>query len=249
MVITSHMLHHELGIDSVIADYFANQRPVPQQNLFWKNKLIYLYAGFGTLTIPIVFDLQNKLGIDHEQLLNNEHVLLMEQGFDLLRRFEDKMIDQKAFLQGCKDLLSGKVKQTRLAEDLFSVFSGAKPSCFPLDQTSAALSRSDMFLFTLVDLPLSDTWVPKFIPYWYAVARPILIFDDFVDLASDRLSGESENVIIEFGNDRHAIQKAFALGLADITLLAGINAKLADFMRKKLEKCLQLKYIQSQLKA
>lgn len=248
MVVTSHMLH-DLGIDAVIADYFANQRPVPQQNLFWKNKLIYLYAGFGTLTIPIVFDLQNKLGIDHEQLLNNEHVLLMEQGFDLLRRFEDKLIDRNDFLQGCKDLLSGKIKQARLAEDLFSVFSEQKPSYFPLDQTSPALSRSDMFLFTLVDLPVSDTWVTEFIPYWYAVARPILIFDDFLDLETDRLSGESENVIIEFGNDRNAIYKAFELGLADITLLANINAKLAGFMRRKLEKCLQLKYIQSQLTA
>ena len=106
-----------------------------------------------------------------------------------------------------------------------------------------------MFLFTLVDLPVSDTWVTEFIPYWYAVARPILIFDDFLDLETDRLSGESENVIIEFGNDRNAIYKAFELGLADITLLANINAKLAGFMRRKLEKCLQLKYIQSQLTA
>lgn len=247
MVVTAHMLHHDMGVDEEIANYFANQRPVPQQNLFWKGKHIYLSAGFGTLTIPLVYDLQLKMGVDKADLLHDAHVSLMEAGFDLLSRYESGFIDLSAFLHACKLLLSDKIKQQHIVEDLFSFFSGNMPAYFAFDRHHVSLARSDMFLFTLADLNVSDEWVTAFLPYWYAVARPILIMDDFVDLEDDRLSGEKENVIIELGNNREAIYKAFELGMDDLHRLATINAKLEKHIMLRLEQCMNKKYIRAQL--
>ena len=81
MVITSRKLQDQLGVNSRIADYFANERPVPVNNLFWKNKRIYISGGFGFLTIPLAFDLIHKSGVPLELLLNDEHVSSMEKGF------------------------------------------------------------------------------------------------------------------------------------------------------------------------
>lgn len=247
MVVTAHMLHHDMGVDEAIADYFANQRPVPQQNLFWKGKHIYLSAGFGTLTIPLVYDLQFKLGLDKAALLNDAHVALMEAGFDLLCRYENGLMDLPGFLDACKLLLTGNVRQQHLVEDLFSFFSNKTPVYFALDRDHASLARSDMFLFTLADLNVSDEWVAAFLPYWYAVARPILIMDDFVDLDEDRLTGESENIIIELGNNREAIYKAFEMGMKDLEQLATVNEKLATNILLRLQHCMNKKYIRAQL--
>lgn len=247
MVVTAHMLHHDMGVDEEIANYFANQRPVPQQNLFWQGKHIYLSAGFGTLTIPLVYDLQFKMGVDKADLLHDTHVTLMEAGFDLLSRYESGFIDLPGFLQTCKLLLADKVKQQHLAEDLFSFLSGNMPAYFEFDRQHLSLARSDMFLFTLTDLNVSDEWVKVFLPYWYAVARPILIMDDFVDLEDDRLTGEKENIIIELGNNPEAIYKAFELGMDDLHRLATINEKLAKHIMLRLQQCMNKKYIRAQL--
>ena len=247
MVVTAHMLHHDMGVDAEIADYFANRRPVPQQNLFWKGKHIYLSAGFGTLTIPLVYDLQFKMGLDKTALLNDAHVDLMEAGFDLLSRYENGLMDLPAFLNACKLLLADKVKQQHLVQDLFSFFSNKTPAYFAFYRDHASLARSDMFLFTLADLDVSDEWVAAFLPYWYAVARPILIMDDFVDLEEDRLTGEKENIIIELGNNREAIYRAFEMGMKDLDRLATVNEKLAKHIQLRLEYCMNKKYIRSQL--
>ena len=247
MVVTAHMLHHDMGVDEAIADYFANQRPVPQHNLFWKGKHIYLSAGFGTLTIPLVYDLQLKMGVDKADLLHDAHVALMEAGFDLLSRYENRFIDLPGFLQACKLLLAGKIKQQHLVQDLFSFFSNTSPVYFAFDRNHASLARSDMFLFTLADLNVSDEWVTTFLPYWYAVARPILIMDDFMDLEEDRLTGEKENIIIELGNNPEAIYKAFEMGMDDLHRLATVNEKLAEHIMLRLQQCMNKKYIRAQL--
>lgn len=247
MVLTAHMLQTNLGIHPTIADYFANQRAVPANNLFWEGKRIYLSAGFGFLTIPIVFDLQHRMGIPLEALLSDAHVTLMEQGFDKLKQYENKSLDMFSFLEECKLLLQDKIVQHHLATDLFNRLSGKKAVYFQFEEKHKALARSDMFLFTLVDLHITDEWVHQFLPIWYAAARPILLFDDFVDLEEDRQTGETENTIIELGNDKAAILQAYEMGKVDIQRLSAVNKQLSEFLQNKLDGCMQRRYIQEQL--
>ncbi len=246
MVITSRILQDRLGIDSEIADYFANNRPIPANNLFWGTKRIYISAGFGFLTIPLSFDLMFKLGISKELLLNDEHVRIMEQGFDKLKRYENKEYSLKQFILACEELLNEKIKQQHLASDLFSVFNGQIPTYFQFEQTNKSLARSDSFLFTLVDLDITDEWVEKFLPYWYSLARPILLLDDFKDLEEDRRDGD-ENTIIELGNNKEAILKAYEMGVNDLASLGEINPKLSKFMQPFLKEALEYDHIAKEL--
>lgn len=246
MVITSRKLQDKLGINAAIADYFANERAIPQDNLFWRNKRVYISGGFGFLTIPLVYDLLYKLGISEDVLLQDDHVTMMEKGFDRFMRYEHNEYSFEVFLQEMQTLLNGKIKQQKLADDLFALLKGGKATHFKFETTHKALARSDSFLFTILDLPITDSWVEHFLPYWYAVARPILLLDDFKDLEEDRIKNE-ENTIIELGNNSKAIEAAYEMGLADISIIETINPLLAKFMQTMLKESLLYDHIQKEL--
>ncbi len=246
MVITSRKLQDQLGINSRIADYFANERPVPANNLFWEKKRIYISGGFGFLTIPFAFDLIHKLGVPLELLLNDEHVSLMEIGFDKLKRYESREISYDQFLENCQQIWESGLKQKKLAEDLYLFLSGRVPQQFKFETKHKALARSDAFLFTIVDLDLTNEWVEHFLPYWYSLARPILLLDDFKDLVEDRQNND-ENTIIELGNNAEGIRAAYELGLKDIEKLSTINPKLAKYLLNSLKESLQYDHIKTEL--
>ncbi|MBP6686249.1 MAG: hypothetical protein KA160_00220, partial [Lacibacter sp.] len=211
-----------MGINSEIAHYFANERKVPADNAYWKNKRIYISMGFGFQAIPFMFDLLHKCGISTDVLLLDDHVTLMEKGFDKVGRYESNEITFSEFLMECKLLLQGKVKQPHLAADLFALFSGRETTYFEFETTHKALARSDSFLFTLVDLDVTDKWVSTFLPVWYSLARPILLLDDFKDLEEDR-NNANENMIIELGDNKQAVEKAYEFGLQDLVKLSKVN--------------------------
>lgn len=246
MVITSRKLQDLLGVNSKIADYFANERSVPENNLFWQKKRIYISGGFGFLTIPFAFDLIHKLGVSTDLLLTDAHVTLMENGFHELKRYENGEISFERFLTECKVLWQPALKQKKLASDLNSVLLGKGSAYFKFETTHKALARSDAFLFTLVDLDLTDEWVADFLPYWYSLARPILLLDDFKDLVEDR-QNKDENTIIELGNDTNAIHAAYNMGIKDLELLSAVNPKLAKYMQAFLNESLQYEHIQAEL--
>ena len=246
MVITSRKLQDSMGICPEIADYFANNRAIPTDNLFWEKKRVYIASGFGYLTIPLMFDLVHKLGVPAEVLLDDGHVTLMEKGFHNLKRYEKGEIAFEEFLDSCQALLAGKIKQVKLTSDLFDLFSGKPPMFFKFETNHKALARSDSFLFTLVDLELTDEWVTKFLPVWYSLARPILLLDDFKDLIEDRQTKDS-NTIIELGNNSNAIKAAYQLGVDDLNVLSSINPKLSEFMLLMLNDALRYKHIQSEM--
>lgn len=246
MILTSRKLQDSLGINSSIADYFANERPIPANNLFWKNKRIYISGGFGFLTIPLAFDLIHKLGVPLNILLSDEHVSLMENGFHELKRYENCEISFAQFLVNCKQLWGALVKQKKLADDIYKVLSGKEAQFFKFETAHKALARSDAFLFTLVDLELTDEWVEQFLPYWYSLARPILLLDDFKDLVEDRRNND-ENTIIELGNNADGIRAAHELGVKDLEKLSTINPKLAKYMLSFFKESLQYDHIQTEL--
>jgi hypothetical protein len=235
-----------MGINSEIAHYFANVRNVPANNLFWKNKRIYLSSGFGFLTIPFIFDLVHKAGVPLTELLNEEHVSLMEHGFDKLKQYENNEISFPSFIEACAALLQGKIRQQHLASDLFAVLSGKEAHYFSFEKEHKALARSDSFLFTLVDLQVTDEWVTGFLPVWYSLARPILLLDDFKDLQEDRFH-KDENTIIDLGNDGAAIQKAFEMGIRDCDVLATVNPQLSKHMKRLLNDSLLYDHIVKEL--
>ena len=246
MVITARKLESEMGINSEIAHYFANERKVPAENLFWKNKRIYISIGFGYLTIPLMFDLVHKCGVPTDVLLEDAHVSAMEHGFDKLKRYENNEITFPDYINECKLLFDGNIKQQHLTDDLFALFSGKETRYFQFETKHKALARSDAFLFTIVDLDLTDEWVHSFLPIWYSLARPILLLDDFKDLVEDRNNSE-ENTIIELGDNGKAVAEAYALGMADVEILSKVNPQLGKYMAQFLKEALRYEHIRSML--
>lgn len=246
MVITARKLESEMGINSEIAHYFANERKVPADNLFWKGKRIYISIGFGYLTIPLVFDLVHKCGVPVNTLLQDAHVSAMERGFDKLKRYENNEITFLEFIDECKILFQKNIKQPHLADDLFAVFTGKAPKHFQFETKHKALARSDAFLFTIVDLDLTDEWVHSFLPVWYSLARPILLLDDFKDLVEDRTNCE-ENTIIELGDNGKAVADAYELAMTDIEILSKINPQLGKYMAQFFKEALWYEHIRSML--
>ena len=246
MVITSRKLEFELGINSEIAHYFANERKVPADNAYWRNKRVYISFGLGFQAIPFMFDLVHKCGISTDILLQDEHITLMENGFDKVGRYENNEISFDEFLLQCKGLLNGRIKQFHLASDLFAVLSNNDTKYFEFETKHKALARSDSFLFTLVDLDLSDEWVKNFLPLWYSLARPILLLDDFKDLEEDRKTKE-ENMILELGDDANAVMQAYDFGMQDLSILAKVNLKLASYIEDFFKKSLTMEHIRRML--
>ncbi|MBK8087054.1 MAG: hypothetical protein IPK31_03325 [Chitinophagaceae bacterium] len=133
-----------------------------------------------------------------------------------------------------------------MANELNRVLSGENPLYFKFETKHKALARSDAFLFTLVDLELTDEWVENFLPYWYSLARPILLLDDFKDLPEDR-HNRDENTIIELGNNADGIRAAHELGIKDLEKLSTINPKLAKYMLNSFNESLLYDHIQTEL--
>ncbi|MBP6686820.1 MAG: hypothetical protein KA160_03090, partial [Lacibacter sp.] len=101
-------------------------------------------------------------------------------------------------------------------------------------------------LFTLVDLDVTDKWVSTFLPVWYSLARPILLLDDFKDLEEDR-NNANENMIIELGDNKQAVEKAYEFGLQDLVKLSKVNPKLAKYIESFFQKALNQDHIRSML--
>ena len=78
MFISARQLNRAMGVDMNIARFFVD-RPVPQNNSFWKGKLLYIGFGNGYVSIPVYYDLLFRIGIDLKQLLAEEHILFMEK--------------------------------------------------------------------------------------------------------------------------------------------------------------------------
>lgn len=239
MVITSRILQEKWGIDPEIADYFANERAVPKDNLHWGNRRIYISGGFGFLFIPIVFDLIHKLGIDKKDLLEENHVKLTELILHYSQEYELNQINFNEFINKCKKLVSNKIKQPNFYRSLNSHFSREPLSVFEFETKYKALGRGDSYLFTLVNLKVTDEWIKNFLPYWYGVMRPIFLFDDFRDLEEDKRNGE-ENIIIEMGGNADALTKATEMALFNINVLKEINEKLSNTMTDYLNQILEL---------
>lgn len=78
MFISVKQLEEEMGVDPKIGRFFVDRKP-PQDNSFWKGRLLYIAFGNGFLSIPVYYDILYRLGLKLETLLNEEHVLLMER--------------------------------------------------------------------------------------------------------------------------------------------------------------------------
>ena len=225
--VTKRKLANEYGIDHDIATFFADRTP-PPDNHFWKGKYVYLTNSLGYTIIPFLFDLQYKLGVEKSILLDEKHIRLMEDGFDLMSKYEAKDIGYNEFIGACELLFAPAVVNNHFFSDLLLYLNNGSPLHYSLGASVKALNRADAFFFTLCDIPVEDQLLKRIIKAWSYVKVNALILDDINDLESDRINGE-ENSIIELGDNEAAMEKIQSMFSENIISLAGINSKLARY--------------------
>jgi hypothetical protein len=228
MFISAYQLQHEMGVDPSIARFFVD-RPVPENNSFWKGRLLYIGFGNGYLSIPVYYDLLFRIGLPLELLLSETHVLLMEKIMHYAILQERAEIGKKEELEMIRALLNGRVKNTARFQALNNYLDQPllKPRG-PLGQDLPALNRADVFLYILCDLPLTEAQWDRALRYWYALHPTYLIMDDLRDYEKDKELGE-ENVVLEWGDGPAGFQKAMDAVRFNCATLKEINPLLAEF--------------------
>ena len=237
MVITKHFLADKLGIDFEIAQFFAD-RKVPANNLYWKNKFLYVTYGTGYLFLPIIYDMLYKSGMDKKKLLEENRIQNMEKAFHFVAAFEAKQINFEDYIYQFQLLFRESAVHKKFFDDLIRYFRNETCQYYSLGTSIEALNRADAFLFTICDLEMEEIAFRNLLLRWYHTAASILILDDMVDWEDDK-AHEEENAIIELGNDKQAIIRVKSILENNLVAIQAFNSTLAGFLQKIYDKALQ----------
>ena len=246
MFVSSNFLAIHYGVNDTIAKFFVDREP-PINNLYWKDKLLYLRHEPGYLFIPIIVDTLFKLGIDKNSLLDKKYVDVLEQIGHIAGLHEAEKITSKEAIEQCIALTKGKVVNEYFYSALLSYMQGEKnnfiaPLCTPFN----ALHRGDIFLFSLAVLKFDDELAEKIIEYWFAIIGSFLLLDDADDLEKDKLNNH-ENAFLQSGLNKEGIEKIKTLLAENLRLLKSLNQTLARGIDNQFVTMAKLPHIQEYL--
>jgi hypothetical protein len=218
-----------MGVNKMIGKFFVDRKP-PENNSFWKGRLLYISFGNGFVSIPVFYDILFRIGIPLDVLLNEEHIIFMEQLMHYAILHEKREISLQEELNAIRNLLKGRIQDFKnfKALNLYLDQSVLKP-LGPFGLMHPSLNRADVFLYVLCDLPLNEMQWQQAIRYWYALHPTYLIMDDVRDYAKDKEEGE-ENVVIELGEGTEGFEKTLELYRKNCETIHEINPLLAQFL-------------------
>ena len=226
MFISANFLGIQYGVDDKIGRFFTDREP-PANNLYWKDKLLYLRPEPGWLFIPLIVDLLYKCGIDRQQLLGDEFVHTMEEIGHISALEETKQISHTEALQLCQDLVKDRVKSESYYKNLLDFMGGGNDNPFvTLATPFKALHRGDYFLFALCVLDFDDELQTKLVKFWFALISTLLLLDDADDLYVDKKSGD-ENAFLESGLSKPGLNRIVELVRSNLNLIATINKSMS----------------------
>jgi hypothetical protein len=224
-----NQFEREMGVNKTIGRFFVDRKP-PENNSFWKGRLLYVGFGNGYVSIPVFYDILYRIGLNEEILLDEKHVHFMEQLMHFAILQERNLISKSEELTSVRALLNGRIQHAVYYELLNNYLNQSvlRPmGSFGTDYP--ALNRADVFLYVLCDLPLTELQWQQAIRYWYALHPSYLIMDDIRDYTKDRENGE-ENVVAELGDGTVGFEKAFGMLRKNSETIGEINPLLAQFL-------------------
>jgi hypothetical protein len=227
--ISVNQFERDMGVNKTIARFFVDRKP-PENNSFWKGKLLYIGFGNGYVSIPVFYDILFRIGIPLEELLDEKHIYFMEQLMHFAILQEKNEISMPEELKCIRALLTGRIKDLKYYDTLSTYLD--QPVLRPLGifgMNHPSLNRADVFLYVLCDLPLSDMQWQKAVRYWYALHPSYLIIDDIRDYLKDKEDGE-ENVVIDLGDGQEGFEKTFSMLHNNGEIMKEVNPLLAQFL-------------------
>ncbi len=229
MFISATQLNRGMGVDMNIARFFVDRDP-PKNNSFWKDRLLYIGFGNGYVSIPVYYDLLFRIGITLDQLLSEDHILLMEQIMHWAILQEREEISMQEEMIAIRELLKDRVKDQKYFDGLNTYLD--QPILKPMGSfglKNPALNRADVFLYVLCDLDLTENQRELAIKFWYALHPTYLIIDDLRDYEKDKQDGE-ENVLMEWNDKSARFHYAMDMVKSNCKILQRVNPVLADFL-------------------
>lgn len=218
-----------MGVHKDIARFFVDRKP-PENNSFWKGRLLYVGMGNGFVSIPVFYDILYRLGVPMEKLLEEGHVYFMEQLMHYAMLQERNKISKAQELDQLCRMLQGRVKDFSFYNDLNRYLEQPvlKPmGLFGMEHPS--LNRADVFLYVICDLPLNKKQQELALRYWYALHPSYLIIDDVRDYAQD-IEENEENVVTDLGGGAVGFEKTIELLRKNGEIMSEINPALAKFL-------------------
>ncbi|MCO5236322.1 MAG: hypothetical protein M9933_08640 [Chitinophagaceae bacterium] len=222
----------DYGVDMEIGK-FLTDRKVPSENLYWKDRLLYIIPMPGYLFIPLYMDIQYRLGLSKKQLLSEEHLQLLEAILHSAARLEAKTINFKQHIEECTALAEPVNKNPGFLQDLKYYFGGEKEkSGVSLGAAYPSLSRADAYLFSLCCFDFGGDLKKQLADAWYALIGYYLVIDDLEDLESD-YEHQEENAVIEAGLDDRGVRSVMDVLDRCYETMNKINPVLANRMDHK----------------
>lgn len=222
------------GVDMLIGETYVNRR-VPQDNLYWKKRQIYIPGAPGYTFMPIFSDLLYRCGADRQQLIGEDFLQFSEAILHSAARLEHKQIEWEAHVDEVVNQVAPHVVDNQLFEALKAYAGKSDPfkaGDVRLGTAFPSLNRADSYLFSLVIINSPSFDVDKAIRAWYALMTYFLILDDLADIREDLLNGE-ENVLIDVGLDDAGAAKVEAMIDESIAIMNQINPVMANRIEHK----------------
>lgn len=186
------------GIDMEIGKFFVD-RKIPSDNLYWKDRYLYINPMPGYLFIPAYVDLQFRLGLSKEELLSEAHAQFIEQIMHSVARQEFNKLTLAEHVAECIAITKPVCKNQGFLRELERYFFGENlQNGISFGTSLRALNRVDTYLFTLCFFNFDDGKKKQLIDAWHALMSFYLIMDDLDDIKAD-LEEKEDNAIVEAG--------------------------------------------------
>jgi hypothetical protein len=236
MFLSKHDLKLAYGVDLQIASAFVD-RAIPINNLYWKNREIYIPSAPGYFFMPIFTDLLFRCGADKGFLLGNDFFDISEGILHSAALFEHESISWEKHVEEVFHVASPYVKNQEFYDELCLYFSKPSLKKMPNSQLGThfpSLNRADSFLLLLACIPTEHFNLEKAVEGWYALMTYFLILDDLADIESD-LKKSEENVLIEAGLNETGLKVISNMIDHSFNVLLTINSVMANRIDHKRE--------------
>ncbi len=230
MFLTADALVYEFGIDYKIAKFFVDREP-PTDNLYWKDKLLYLRPQPGYIFLPLIVDLFYRLDISMEELLSERFISVLEQIGHYSAEEEVGLITQQDAVEYCTGIVDDVADETFLKEVIHYLI-GGKNQILALATPFKALHRGDVFLFSICVLNCDTAKKLLLVKAWFALISTLLLLDDADDYKDDLEKGE-ENAFIESGANQEGFDNIKALLQKNLLFIATINPAMSEGLHRK----------------
>lgn len=215
------------GVDMEIGKHLVD-RKVPEDNLYWKNRLLYIIPMPGYLFIPMYMDIQFRLGLPKSGLLSEQHLQLMEAIMHSAAKLEGRLINVEEHIEECIALTRPLSRNPSFLQDLTYYFSGEKEKAsVALGMPYPSLNRADAYLFSLCYFDFDSVLKQKLVNAWYALISYYLIVDDLEDIQTD-FEQKEENVLLEAGLTEQGAKAIEALIHKSYHEMSGVNPVIAN---------------------